>query len=207
MDRRLLAVALSVACVFAVDSIAAGCSGSSEANLGDGPGGADAAVAGDSSSGSGGSLAGSGGQGASGFGGAATAGFGGYAGTGEASAGSGGVGGASGTGGEAGAGVGGDLEGGVAGAAGQPDASGQDASDGASGCSNPITDPKSFRLTELTSNQLPVSVQGWSQAACQGAYNYVCPSGYDRTDCQNDAIGTHDGCASCLMALVTCQCH
>lgn len=82
---------------------------------------------------------------------------------------------------------------------------GSDAAADASAC-QPTQDVPSFKLTETVENSLPVSIKGWSQAACLGAFNYTCPAGYTRTSCEPGAMGSHGGCADCAMVLVVCEC-
>jgi len=82
---------------------------------------------------------------------------------------------------------------------------GSDAGADASAC-QPTQDVASFKLTETVENSLPTSIEGWSQAACSGIFDYTCPAGYTRTRCELGDLGSHGGCSNCAMALVACEC-
>lgn len=103
-------------------------------------------------------------------------------------------------------------DGGLAGAAGKAGGGGAVGKDGgsdagadASAC-QPTQDVASFKLTETVENSLPTSIEGWSQAACSGIFDYTCPAGYTRTRCELGDLGSHGGCSNCAMALVACEC-
>jgi hypothetical protein len=62
-----------------------------------------------------------------------------------------------------------------------------------------------FGLSEITVNNLPISIQGWAQSWCSSTFNYVPPTGWTRSACWCcDGGGTHNGCSYCAMAQVTC---
>lgn len=62
-----------------------------------------------------------------------------------------------------------------------------------------------LHFSEVISNNLPVSVEGYSCASCSGTYNYLCPTGYHRTECEYVEGGSHGCCASCIVVRVKCE--
>ena len=66
-------------------------------------------------------------------------------------------------------------------------------------------DIKEFHFPEVISNNLPISVEGYSCASCSGTYNYLCPKGYHRTECEYAEGGSHGCCTSCIVVRVKCE--
>lgn len=76
-----------------------------------------------------------------------------------------------------------------------------------------ITDPAStscstvdgFGMTDLVSNNLPNSIEFYTQATCpgNGVYGYPIPTGYKLESCSTGySPSEHCGCSSCIMAKV-----
>ena len=63
---------------------------------------------------------------------------------------------------------------------------------------------RNFHLSEIIFNDLPDSIEGYSCASCEGYYNYVCPKGYHRTDCEYSQSGSHGCCSSCIVVKIKC---
>lgn len=66
-----------------------------------------------------------------------------------------------------------------------------------------------FKATEIVSNNLPESIEFWTEAYCPGSdtsYDYPLDltgnSEYLLSSCESGEIGSHDGCKTCVMSKV-----
>ncbi len=64
-----------------------------------------------------------------------------------------------------------------------------------------------FKATEIVSNNLPHSIEFWTEAYCpdeETPYNYIVPEGYSFYSCDKSKQekGTHGGCPTCIMSLI-----
>lgn len=69
----------------------------------------------------------------------------------------------------------------------------------------PESAPAEFNSTELVSDNLPESIEFWTQAYCPGAgaaFDYKIPTGFKLEACEYGLIGSHGGCSYCTMAKV-----
>jgi hypothetical protein len=64
-----------------------------------------------------------------------------------------------------------------------------------------------FHATEIINNNLPRSIEFWTEAYCPSDgtnYDYIVPLGFDLYYCdKNDQeVGTHGGCSTCIMSKI-----
>ncbi|MFA5013053.1 MAG: polysaccharide deacetylase family protein [Candidatus Paceibacterota bacterium] len=61
-----------------------------------------------------------------------------------------------------------------------------------------------FSMTDLASDDLPSSIEFWTQATCPGSnsYAYQVPSGYELVSCSHATMGSHCGCSDCVMSKI-----
>ncbi|MDD4409568.1 MAG: hypothetical protein PHW52_02830 [Candidatus Pacebacteria bacterium] len=61
-----------------------------------------------------------------------------------------------------------------------------------------------FQATEIVSDNLPDSIEFWTQANCPNSktYKYIIPDGYDLQGCVAGTTGSHGGCATCRMSKI-----
>lgn len=65
-----------------------------------------------------------------------------------------------------------------------------------------------FQATEIVVNNLPNSIEFWTQAYCPNEgnkYDYVVPDGYRAVDCSYGVTGSHSGCKTCVMSKITLE--
>lgn len=70
--------------------------------------------------------------------------------------------------------------------------------------SRQMTDLDKFQATEIISNNLPYSIEFWTQADCSSArkWGYEVPDGYHEASCSNGNKGSHGGCPTCIMSKI-----
>jgi hypothetical protein len=65
--------------------------------------------------------------------------------------------------------------------------------------------PPEFAVVELVSNDLPQSIEFWTQAFCPDsgrAMEYKVPVGYRVESCKGGPVGSHGGCSFCGMSKI-----
>jgi hypothetical protein len=75
--------------------------------------------------------------------------------------------------------------------------------------SEPATVPENvateFHASEVVENNLPQSIEFWTQAYCPGddsAFDYKIPAGYRIESCEYGESGRHNGCPDCTMVKI-----
>lgn len=63
---------------------------------------------------------------------------------------------------------------------------------------------KKFSFTEIVSNNIPDSIEFWTEAYCpfEKKYSYIIPYDFDLVSCENGADGSHNGCKTCAMSKI-----